>query len=430
MKKRLLSALLALTLMLALLPAVPAAERQEGTASLEKVQEAREVDLTAWDGEEKSMNYKQQCGDTLYYTYDQVTKTLTIEGSGAMWESWEYPSYTMPWATYCDEIAILSLPVGLTYIAAGAFMDCQSLLSLKVPEGVEKIGYYAFEGCSNLKEIFLPSTLKQIAVNSFHRCDAITSIEVANGNLNYTSLDGVLYTKDLKTLVKFPSGLTSSFTVPDHVIRIMVDALCYTCLSEIIIPDTVKYVGQSETDTTSITDIENGLTLMGNRHLTFVQLPASMTTLPATIFKDCTSLSSVDIPSNVKTIGRESFEGCSSLTSIIIPACVLEIGSLAFSDTASFFFCGRPPKLEDDSIGPYQREDGKYWAPTFYYQKEFEEAWENFHYMTNVGAYSVRVLPWGTVDAEELTGTLTAEQLAAIRPVDGVAPARPSGGLR
>ena len=86
--------------------------------------------------------------------------------------------------------------------------------------------------------------------------------------------------------------------------------------------------------------------------------------------------------------------------------------------------------MEDDSIGPYQREDGKYWAPTFYYQKEFEEAWENFHYMTNVGAYSVRVLPWGTVDAEELTGTLTAEQLAAIRPVDGVAPARPSGGLR
>ena len=541
MKKRLLSALLALTLMLALLPAVPAAERQEGTASLEKIQEAREVDLTAWDEDgnwvETPPDDAGQCGDNLFYAFDGAARTLTITGTGAMWEKENYGDYFMPWSEYAYEIRSLSLPSGMTHIAEQAFEGLSSLRTLVVPEGVETMGSDAFAYCASLQTASLPASLQKIGPYSyteespFYCCDSLTSIQVAAGNRvlcsvdgvlyetdgssswdpsprvllqvpggktgnlvipdtveeikglagyrnslssvtipasvneigynsfgdgknlrsiqvdeanpEYASRDGVLYTRNLRTLLQFPGGRTGSFTVPSYVVQVLCGALEDTSLSHITIPASVKYAGLNEGIlNTDISDLSFGLCLGGNENLMSVDLPDTMTALPMYCLTDC-GLQSFTIHSGIRTIGESALSGCEDLTSLTLPDSVTYIGSSAFADCSSLTsltipanvseigsyalvrcdhlgslrFCGALPTLGKNLIDSYWDEEDTRRAPTFYYPRSQEAAWAGFSYTTRQGD-PVQVLPWGTVDAEELTGTLTAEQLAVL-VVDG-----------
>lgn len=84
-----------------------------------------------------------------------------------------------------------------------------------IPDGVETIPDKAFnaDARSNLKTIKIPSSVKYIGV-SFLGLSKVESIEIDPENANYTVVDGVLYSKDLKTLIYYPVAKTSSsFTV-------------------------------------------------------------------------------------------------------------------------------------------------------------------------------------------------------------------------
>ncbi|HOB39184.1 MAG TPA: leucine-rich repeat domain-containing protein [Methanomassiliicoccaceae archaeon] len=91
---------------------------------------------------------------------------------------------------------------GVTSIGNDAFHYCTSLTSMVLPDNMTTLGDYAFAFCSSLETVNIGKNLAgTIDVYTFDHCISLTSIHVADGNERYASVDGLLYNKDLTTLI-------------------------------------------------------------------------------------------------------------------------------------------------------------------------------------------------------------------------------------
>ena len=102
-------------------------------------------------------------------------------------------------------IKSLVLPSTLKSIGDNAFGACEYLTSVTVNEGLEKIGKTCFNLCKKLEEFSIPSTLTSIGEGAFTACISLKNINVSETNTSYMSKDGVLYSKDGKTLIHYPN---------------------------------------------------------------------------------------------------------------------------------------------------------------------------------------------------------------------------------
>lgn len=112
-----------------------------------------------------------------------------------------------------------------------------------VGDTVEKIGDYAFNSCS-FEKITIGAGVKEIGESVFEDCNSLLNFEVSDANQYYKSVNGVLYTKDGKTLIAYPGGRSDkSFRIPDGVTRIAKSSL-YSCdaLNELYIPKSVTEI--------------------------------------------------------------------------------------------------------------------------------------------------------------------------------------------
>ena len=88
--------------------------------------------------------FSGQCGDNLYWSYQN--NTLTISGFGGMYDN-------RPWGLFTNEIQTVVLPNGITHIGNDAFSDCTGLNEITIPYTVTSIGDYAFAGCRKLVHV-------------------------------------------------------------------------------------------------------------------------------------------------------------------------------------------------------------------------------------------------------------------------------------
>lgn len=77
---------------------------------------------------------------------------------------------------------------------------------------------------AGVEEVFIPSNITQIEAGAFVGLDELFYIETEAGNINYTSVDGVLFHMDRTVLFAFPSGRVGGYVVPKGVVRIEKDA--------------------------------------------------------------------------------------------------------------------------------------------------------------------------------------------------------------
>ncbi|MEG1497160.1 MAG: leucine-rich repeat protein, partial [Clostridiales bacterium] len=184
----------------------------------------------------------------------------------------------------------------------------------------------------------IPNSVTTIGRDDFSGCTGLTSINVADGNPTYSSVDGVLFNKDKTKLIKYPEGKKGAYTIPTGVTTIDDFSGC-TGLTTVTIPNSVTTIGDvafrgctgltTVTIPYGVTSI-GGFTFYGCTGLTTVAIPASVTTIGRDAFDGCSGLTTVSIPTSVTTIGRDAFDGCSGLTTVTIPSGVTTIGGSAF----------------------------------------------------------------------------------------------------
>ena len=174
----------------------------------------------------------------------------------------------------CGSLTSFTIPSGVTVINQNTFMQ-SGLTSITIPSNVTKIGEDSFKGCGNLASVSIPASVTVIKDNPFSGCGNLSAITVDEGNPNYKIVDGVLYSKDDKTLIAYPipkSGTT--YTIPASVETIGSHAFAY-CYE-----------------------------------LTGIELPPGVTTVGSYAFAYCWKLERVKLPAKPPAVGENAFAEC------------------------------------------------------------------------------------------------------------------------
>ena len=202
----------------------------------------------------------------------------------------------------CTNLSEISLPDSVIRLGSGVFEDCTNLKSVRLPQNLTSIPYRFFFGCSRLKSISLPDSVTQIgeaafgncdlqeqvvqeivssdnitfigsrafegnkniytvhigknveyiqtetfnymSTPSFHDCTNLTSITVSSENQTYASINGLLCSKDGRSLLYVPVGISGRLDVPAGIETIGGEAMHYALSIKIVhIPKSVKKIG-------------------------------------------------------------------------------------------------------------------------------------------------------------------------------------------
>ncbi len=216
-----------------------------------------------------------------------------------------------------------------------------SIKIVTIQDGVTRIENYTFNGCKNLLRVKIPNSVTGINPDTFSGCANLTSIEVAEDNPKYSSVDGVLFNNNKTTLIQYPKGnKRTDYTIPKSVTKIGFVAFegCRNLIS-VEIPNSVTSIdGSAFAYCTNLTNvvIPNSVTRIGIcsfcecTSLTSVVIPNSVTSVEDSAFIGCINLASIDIPNSVTSIKKFAFYDCTSLTSVKIPNGVTSIEDYAF----------------------------------------------------------------------------------------------------
>ena len=211
-----------------------------------------------------------RCGVNAYWNFDESTGTLTISGTGEMFD---YSSVGVPWNTHRYKIKSIIIEDEITNVGNSSFRGCDVATQIIISDSVTYIGSYSFSGCCKVEEITIPNNVIQIENGAFNSCSNLKNISL-------------------------PSGIDK-----------INDYLFNNCgnITEFLIPDSVSYIG--------INAFQNCYNLKN------INIPNNVTTIREASFGNCSKLCSITIPKNVKKIGNDdsyndTFYGCASGFSI------------------------------------------------------------------------------------------------------------------
>ena len=175
----------------------------------------------------------------------------------------------------------VSLPSTLRYLGIESFC-LFDFTSFTLPEQLEVLESDAFVYC-HFDVFRIESTLPaQDILYSFYDC-TIDAYEVPEDHPLYQAIDGVLFSKDGKTLLAYPGGrMNEHYDVPAGVEHIWPYAF-------------------------------------GTDYLKTISLPIGLKSIGNGAFSDCGRLQSIAIPLTVTEIGDYAFWGCVSLELVSLP---------------------------------------------------------------------------------------------------------------
>lgn len=370
-------------------------------------------------------------------TYTLKKGTLTIKGKGAMPAKMKFRRN--------KKIKKVIIKKGVTSISYEAFALCKNLNSVTIPSTVKTIGIRSFYG-TKISKITVPSKTKTIGQGAFGSCkslktivmpgdfklkleedtddklwyvasdqsavDTITfntklklanvsylsanNLVVAKNDPSYQSIEGVIYTKDGKGIVRVPQKRTE-LKIKEGCTEFNMQSVLYNStdsegdefnncskLKKIVIPSSVKSINKIKykTDRADACDMHvdtieiapkdfdaNSLYALGSslgKNITIeslmkllpdqitykdhmyitkdhgllkydgkdanVEIPEEITWIAPEAFYRNETLKNVKLPSKITTIEENTFYGCSELEAVVIPDQVTMIGKSAFDE--------------------------------------------------------------------------------------------------
>ena len=347
-------------------------------------------------------------------TYTLKKGTLTIKGKGAMPAKMKFRRN--------KKIKKVIIKKGVTSVSYEAFALCKNLNSVTIPSTVKTIGIRSFYG-TKISKITVPSKTKTIGQGAFGSCkslktivmpgdfklkleedtddklwyvtsdqsavDTITfntklklanvsylsanNLVVAKNDPSYQSIEGVIYTKDGKGIVRVPQKRTE-LKIKEGCTEFNMQSVLYNStdsegdefnncskLKKIVIPSSVKSINKIKykTDQADACDMHvdtieiapkdfdaNSLYALGSSLGKNITIESLMKLLPDQItYKDHMYITkdhgllkydgkdaNVEIPEEITWIAPEAFYGCSELEAVAIPDQVTMIGKSAFDE--------------------------------------------------------------------------------------------------
>lgn len=370
-------------------------------------------------------------------TYTLKKGTLTIKGKGAMPAKMKFRRN--------KKIKKVIIKKGVTSVSYEAFALCKNLNSVTIPSTVKTIGIRSFYG-TKISKITVPSKTKTIGQGAFGSCkslktivmpgdfklkleedtddklwyvtsdqsavDTITfntklklanvsylsanNLVVAKNDPSYQSIEGVIYTKDGKGIVRVPQKRTE-LKIKEGCTEFNMQSVLYNStdsegdefnncskLKKIVIPSSVKSINKIKykTDRADACDMHvdtieiapkdfdaNSLYALGSslgKNITIeslmkllpdqitykdhmyitkdhgllkydgkdanVEIPEEITWIAPEVFYRNETLKNVKLPSKITTIEENTFYGCSELEAVVIPDQVTMIGKSAFDE--------------------------------------------------------------------------------------------------
>ena len=259
--------------------------------------------------------------NTIYRTWENLTWSLNydtgelvIGGSGAFPNITRYVAYyplssLIPW-----------------YYAK------ENVKSLVIGDEITKVTSYMFTDFDNLTTVYLGSGLEEIAVSAFDFSDNIENFYVAEDNQHFTAVNGILYNKDMTSILRYPTARQGGFSIPETVTTIGGSAFeqCFH-LTDIVIPETVTSIGVNAFSQCF--------------KLTNVIIPASVTTIYDRAFFDCDGLTEIILPDNVTKLGSHAFAYCDNVTRLRLSENLKTIPAYAFCGLTSLTHLTLPRNL-------------------------------------------------------------------------------------
>ncbi len=131
-------------------------------------------------------------------------------------------------AAWCN-IRFAGFRANPLYYAKDLYLNGILLTSINIPNNITEIVNYTFSYCTSLNSINIPDNVTSIGSNAFSDCTSLECINVSNGNKNYCSVDGILFSKGKTELIRFPAGKTDThYILPENITSISSYAF-YNC---------------------------------------------------------------------------------------------------------------------------------------------------------------------------------------------------------
>ncbi len=302
----------------------------------------------------------------------ELPNSLMSIGDQAFWCCWDLVSITIPesvtsigYAAFksCNHIESITIPESVTSLGNQAFSNC-SILTTVINNGtMSTIPEEAFSWCQKLNSITIPSSVTSIEGSAFYRTD-LETIDLPDG---LTSIGTNAFRETKINEVTLPASLTSMgrpFPTDCH-ITVNDDNQTYSTI------DGVLYNKDVTTLIYSPTTIES------------IDIPESVVEISKAAFDNCTKLSSIKLPESVETIGDGAFYNCTNLSTVIIPNAVASIGTSAFSGCNSLtsIYCQPiiPPTCDPNTFSNEVLKNCMLYVPNST-KSEYEavDPWRNF----------------------------------------------------
>ena len=248
----------------------------------------------------------------------------------------------------CNRLQKIKLSKKIQTINQRLLQGCSSLTEIEIPEGVKSIGYAAFSSCNKLTTITLPASLTSFNGTALAGLSRLTEVKVADGNNSFKFENGILLSKDGKTMYMALLTLTE-INVPNGVVSIVGDTLSGSSATKIILPDTVSsnlsgtvFNGMNKLSTIELSSTSKNLKLVdgnlysydGKRFIKYMgtsktfTVPEGVETLDSRCITK--SMTTLNLPSTLKVIEGWSLESMSGVNLLNIPASVTTMYTYSF----------------------------------------------------------------------------------------------------